>query len=104
GGGGWGGGPRRPAAGREARLALLVAGHERDAPGGVDAGAVPGLLGIHREPDADASAVRLAALLPRAQRVEPDRRGRAAKRFGIVAGIEGPLGDVVEWHLLVAAQ
>ena len=32
--------------GREARVALLVAGHHRDAPGGIDAGAVAGLLAL----------------------------------------------------------
>ena len=62
----------QPAVGREAGLALLVARHERDAPGGVDAGAVAGLLGVHGKADADAAAVGLAALLALAHLVEAD--------------------------------
>src|SRR6202035_3001667 len=88
------------AVGGEAREALLVAGHERDAPRCIDAGAMPGLLRIHREPDADMAAVALAAALPRAHRIEPDRRDRTAQRLRVIARIEMPLGDVVERHLL----
>ena len=90
----------QPAVGREARLALLVARHERNAPGGIDAGAVPGLLGVHGKADADAPAVGLAALLALAYLVEADRLDRLPQRLGIVAGIEVALGDVVERHLL----
>ena len=92
------------AVGCEAGLALLVAGHERDAPGGIDAGAVPGLLGVHGKADADAAPVGLAALLALAHLVEADGLDRLPQGLGIVAGIEVALGDVVERHLLGTHQ
>ena len=52
-----------PAVRREARQRRLVARHERNAPGRIDAGAVAGLLGVHGEADADAAAVGLARFL-----------------------------------------
>ena len=67
-----------PAVRREARVALLESRHERDAPGGIDAGAVAGLLGVHRKADADATSVRLAFRLARADLVDADRLDRAA--------------------------
>src|SRR6185295_4128377 len=73
---------------REARLALLEAWHERDAPRGIDAGAVAGLLGIHGKADADAAPVRFAGLLARAHLVEIDRCHRFAQSLGVVARIE----------------
>ena len=90
----------QPAVRREARQRRLVAGHHRDAPRRVDAGAVAGLLGVHGKADADAPAVGLARLLPRAHLGEADGLDRPAQRLGVVAGIEVALGDVVERHLL----
>ena len=85
---------------REACLALFVAGDERNAPRGVDAGAVASLFGVHGEADADAAAIRFGRFLAFADLFQIDRRHRAAQRFRIIAGVEMPFGDVVERHLL----
>ena len=88
---------------REAGMALLVARHQRDAPGGVHAGAVAGLLGVHGEADADAAPVGLAARWRSRTLAEADGLDGPAQRLGIVAGVEMALGDVVERHLRRAA-
>ena len=85
---------------REARLALLVARHERDAPRRIDARSVAGLLRIHGDADAEQPAVGLAAPLALAQGIAADRVDRLLEGLRIVAGIEVALGDVVERHLL----
>jgi hypothetical protein len=89
---------------REAGLALLVSRHEGNAPGSVDAGAVAGLLGVHGKADPDAAAVGLGRALAAAHLVEADGGDGAAQRLGVVAGVEVPLGDVVEGHLLRAHE
>ena len=90
------------AVGREARGRLLVPRHHRDAPTGVDRGAVRRLLAEDREADAEQPAVRLARPLTRAHRREVDRRNRAPQALRIVAAVEVLVRDVVERHLLAA--
>jgi hypothetical protein len=89
-----------PAIRGEARLALLAAWHERNSPSGIDTRSVAGLFRIHCDADAEKPPVWFATLLPFAQRTEPDRIDGLPQGLGIVAGIEVPLGDVVERHLL----
>ena len=86
------------AVGRQARRALLVPRHHRNAPAVIDAGAVRGLLAEDREPHADAAAVRLAPPLPLAPLRNVERAHRAAQRLGVVAAVEILLGDVHEGH------
>src|SRR5262252_780045 len=74
-----------PAIRREARAALLIARYERNSPAGVDAGAVAGLLRIHRDADAEQPPVRFAAPLALANGVETDRLDRPPQCFGVVA-------------------
>ena len=59
------------AVGRELHLGLLVAGHDRPAPGGKHGGAVRALLDEERKADADQPAVRLGMLLPLPDLVKP---------------------------------
>ncbi len=79
---------------------LLVPRHHRNAPAGIDRGAVRGLLAIDGDADADAAAVSLAPALFGANGIDVDRGERAAHRFRIVTAVEMLFGDVVERHLL----
>ncbi len=85
---------------RETGLRLLEAGHEGDAPGGIDAGAVARLLRVHGVADADATAVLLALRLARAHRVVAHGLDGHAEGLGVVATVEMALGNVVERHLV----
>ena len=85
---------------RHSRAGLLAARHHRDAPAGIDGCAVRGLLAIDREPQPDPASVRLAVLLPGADRIGVDRLQGARQRLRIVAAVEVLVGDVVERHLL----
>ena len=92
------------AVGREAGQRRLMTRDERDAPRRIDAGAVAGLLGVHGKADADTVAVGLAPPLALAHRVEADGVDGTAQSFGVIAGVEMALGDVVKRHLLGADQ
>ena len=93
-----------PAVRRHARIGLLVSGHHRNAPAGIDRRAVRGLLAIDRKTDADQPSVRLFRALTRPHRLDVDRRQRALHRLRIVAAVEMLLRDVVERHLVWADQ
>ena len=89
-----------PAVGRHARGRLLMTRHHRNAPTGVDRGAMCALLAIDRKADADETSIRLAALLALPNALKVGRLQRPAQRFGIVAAVEMLFRDVVERHLL----
>ncbi|GJE41207.1 hypothetical protein AEGHOMDF_0369 [Methylobacterium soli] len=92
------------AIGGEPGAGLLVARHHRDAPAGIDRGAVRGLLAIDREAEADPAPVRLPGLLAGAQSRDVDGREHPGQRLRVVAAVEMLVRDVVEGHPLRAHE
>ena len=78
----------------------LVARHQRDAPGGIDAGAVGRPARSTWQSRCRCAGRRARLALALAHLVEADGRDGPAQGLGVVAGIEVALGDVVEGHLL----
>ena len=66
---------------------LLVAGHQRQPPRAEYLGAVCGLLGEGREPDAEKPAVRLGDALARANRIKVDHASRSGDAARVVAAV-----------------
>ncbi|MCY1511677.1 hypothetical protein D9M68_461130 [compost metagenome] len=79
---------------------LLVAGDHRDAPPGIDRGAMRGLLTIDRDAHPDQPSVGFAPALARAHRRYVNGFDRQAKRPRIVTAVKVLVGNVVERHLL----
>ena len=92
------------AVGRQARKALLMAGHHRDAPAEIDRGAVRALFAVDRDAHADLSSVGFTRLLARAPSGQVDGGNRTAHGFWIVTRIEVLVGDVVVGHVLARNQ
>ncbi len=84
----------------QAGAGLLVAGHHRNAPAGIDRGAVRRLLAVDREAEADPAPIRLALTLAGANRLHIDGFQRAGQGLRVVAAVEVLLRDVLERHLL----
>ena len=79
---------------------LLVARHHRDAPAGIDGGAVRRLLAVDREAEPDPAPVRLPPALPGAHAFRVDRLQGAGQRLRVVAAVEVLPRDVLEGHLI----
>src|SRR5258708_16534481 len=77
-----------PAVGRHPHLGLLMAGHHRNAPAGIDRRAVGGLFAIDRQTRADHPAVRLAGPLTFPDGGNVDHRRRALHGFLIITPLE----------------
>ena len=86
------------AIGRQTRLALLMAGHHRDAPAVIDRRAMRALLAKNGQSDADFTAVGLAGFLPRAPFGQVYHRHCAAQGLRIIAAVEIFVGDVGVRH------
>jgi len=82
----------------EARERGLVAEYDGKAARDPFGGAMGGLLGVAREPDADHAAVRLAALLPCSHLRHIDGGDGAARAFGIVAAVVELVGGGAVRH------
>ena len=89
---------------RHARGGLLVPGHHRNAPAGIDGGSMRGLLAIDRKTDTDQPSVRLLRALTITHRRDVDRGDGATHGLRIIAAVEMLVGDVVERHFLGADQ
>ena len=90
----------QPAVGRHACGCLLVSGHHRNAPAGVDRRAVRSLFAIDGKSKTDQPAVRFSGLLSFADRRDVDRFKHASHGFRVIAAVEMLFGDVLERHLL----
>ena len=89
-----------PAIGRHPHGRLVVARHQRQAPGGEHAGAVRRLLAIAGEADADQAAVGLAQRLACTDGIKPNRLPHPFQTARIVAAVVVLARDVVVRHLL----
>ena len=87
------------AIGQQLHRRLLETRHQRQAPGGKHLGAMRRLLGIGGEADANAPAIRLAALLAFTDRGQADHLPRLGEAAGIIAGIVMLVGHVGVGHL-----
>src|SRR4029077_10767581 len=83
---------------RHAHRRLVVARHQRQAPGREHAGAVGGLLAVAREADPDQPSVGSALALALAPGIEADLDAHHQERLAIVAAVVVLLRDVVVGH------
>ncbi len=84
---------------RHPRIGLFKSGHHRNAPAGINRGAMRRLLAIDRDAGADQPPIGLPASLPLPDGGNVDHRHRAPHRLRVITAVEMLVGDVVERHL-----
>jgi hypothetical protein len=80
------------------RGGLFVSRHHRNAPAGIDRGAVRGLFAIDGKANADQAPIGFPMALALAERCDVDCGDGAPHGFRIIAAVEMLAGDVVERH------